>query len=60
MVYYNILGIFIIRGWGGLLLGGGDYSLSKESAVLCCLVRKHSAAALGENLLLLVADAHVI
>ena len=25
MVYYNILGIFIIRGVGGLLLGGGDY-----------------------------------
>ena len=27
MVYYNILGIFIIRGWGGLLLGGGDYNI---------------------------------
>ena len=26
MVYYNILGIFIIRGVGGSLLGGGDYS----------------------------------
>ena len=26
MVYYNILGIFIIRGLGGLLLGGGDYN----------------------------------
>ena len=24
MVYYNILGIFIIRGWGGLLLGEGS------------------------------------
>ena len=27
MVYYNILGIFIIRGVGGLSLGGGDYEL---------------------------------
>ena len=25
MVYYNILGIFIIRGLGGFIIRGGDY-----------------------------------
>ena len=30
IIVYHIWGVFIIRGWGGLLLGGGDYMLKPD------------------------------